>query len=91
MKIEGKGPIEEVNHPLHYGGHPVCECIDIIEHFNLNLGNAIKYVWRAGLKDEKTKIQDLEKAKWYLEREITRIKEFEEHNIDKKHQETTTI
>ena len=49
------------------------ECIDIAECFNFNLGNVIKYVWRAGSKPDNPTIQDLRKAKWYLEREITRL------------------
>lgn len=61
---------EAVNHPPHYTKHPSgVECIDIVEHFNFNLGNAIKYVWRA---DHKNGIEDLEKAVWYLNREISR-------------------
>lgn len=63
--------MSEVNHPQHYNAHPSgIECIDVVEHFNFNLGNAIKYVWRA---DEKgNAIQDLEKAVWYIQREIER-------------------
>ena len=64
-----------VNHPDHYNKHPSgVECIDIVRHMNFNLGNVIKYLWRAGLKDGNADIQDLEKAKWYLEDEIKRIK-----------------
>lgn len=61
----------QVNHPKHYNSHPSgIECIDVVEHMNFNLGNAIKYIWRA---DEKGKsLEDLEKAKWYLQREIER-------------------
>jgi len=60
--------------PGHYKSHPSgVECISITEHMNFCLGNAIKYVWRAGLKSE-SPIEDLEKAKWYIEREILRIK-----------------
>lgn len=63
-----------VNHPKHYTQHPTgVECIDIVEHYNFNLGNAIKYIWRAGLKSNNP-IEDLEKAKWYVEREIGRLK-----------------
>lgn len=62
-----------VNAPPHYLAHPSgVECITITEHFNFNLGNAIKYVWRAGEKTE-SPLEDLEKAKWYLEREIKRL------------------
>lgn len=63
---------DPVNHPKHYTQHPSgVECIDITEHFNFNLGNAIKYIWRAG--DKGDLIQDLEKARWYLDREIERL------------------
>jgi hypothetical protein len=48
------------------------ECIQIAEAFNFNLGNAIKYVWRAGLKTPDA-IKDLEKAEWYIRREINRL------------------
>jgi len=60
-----------VNNPLHYKSGGI-ECIDVIEAFNLNfnLGNAIKYILRAGRKNDKTKTQDLEKAAWYLNRQI---------------------
>ena len=62
-----------VNHPAHYMHHPSgVECIQITEHMGFNLGNAIKYIWRA---DEKgNDIQDLKKAAWYLAREIKRRK-----------------
>ena len=57
--------------PSHYKAHPSgIECIQVTEHMSFNLGNAIKYIWRAGLKDA-TK-QDLEKAIWYINREIKR-------------------
>lgn len=60
---------ETVNHPSHYQGNSL-EVIDIIEDFglNFNLGNAIKYVLRAGKKDSRQ--EDLNKAIWYLRREI---------------------
>lgn len=62
-----------VNHPSHYNGHPSgVECIDVAEHFNFCIGNVFKYIWRSGLKDGNSSIQDLEKAKFYLEREIER-------------------
>lgn len=64
---------EKVNHPKHYNSHPSgVECIDIAEHYTFNCGNAIKYIWRAGLKEDA--IQDLEKAAWYLHREIDKRK-----------------
>ena len=68
---------ESVNHPDHYGGkdNPY-EAIKVIEAWDLgfNLGNLVKYVSRAGKKDSSMELQDLEKAKWYLDREISRLK-----------------
>ena len=62
---------ETVNHPRHYNAHPSgIECIAVAEHFNFCLGNAIKYIWRAGEKGDF--VEDLEKARWYLDREIKR-------------------
>lgn len=64
---------ETVNHPAHYNGHPSgVECVDIVEHYGFNVGNAIKYLWRAGLKS-KDPIEDLKKAAWYVNREIERL------------------
>jgi hypothetical protein len=64
----------EVSSPSHYTSHPSgVECITITEHFSFNLGNAMKYVWRAGLKRTSPKVQDLQKAVWYIEREIERL------------------
>ena len=61
-----------VDHPPHYNRHPSgVECITIVEHMTFNIGNAMKYLWRA---DHKGKIEDLEKAVWYIQREIQRIK-----------------
>lgn len=66
-------PVDLVNHPPHYKNHPSgIECITITEHFNFNIGNAIKYLWRAGEKGRK--LEDLEKAAWYVNREIERLK-----------------
>jgi hypothetical protein len=60
--------------PSHYRSHPSgVECIVITEHFNFCLGNAIKYIWRAGLKDSTSKLEDLKKAAWYIAREIERL------------------
>jgi hypothetical protein len=62
---------DPVNHPQHYTKHPSgIECIQITEHMNFCIGNAIKYLWRADLKDNA--ITDLEKAAWYINREIER-------------------
>ena len=63
---------DPVNHPKHYTEHPSgVECIEITEHMNFCVGNAIKYLWRAGLKGEQ--VEDLRKARWYIDREIARI------------------
>jgi hypothetical protein len=65
-----------VDHPTHYTSHPSgVECIDVAQHFNFNLGNCIKYIWRSGLKTSDPK-QDLQKALWYLENELKRIQNF---------------
>lgn len=61
---------DNVNHPQHYNAHPSgVECITVTEHMNFCLGNAVKYIWRADLKNG---TEDLEKAVWYLQREIQR-------------------
>ena len=65
---------EMVNHPRHYCSHPAgIECIDVIRHYVCDIANAIKYLWRAGLKaelgkdDASKEIEDLKKALWYIE------------------------
>ena len=64
---------DNVNNPKHYTSHPSgIEAIQITEHMNFCLGNAMKYIWRADLKLDA--IEDLEKARWYLDREIARRK-----------------
>lgn len=63
---------DNVNSPAHYNSHPSgVEAIDITRHFNFNLGNVIKYVWRAGLKGEN--IEDLQKARFYINDELERL------------------
>jgi len=69
---------DEVNKPEHYNSSPAkcecgatIECITVTEHMGFNLGNCVKYIWRCGLKGNK--IQDLQKARWYLDREIRRL------------------
>ena len=71
---------DNVNHPKHYTSDPSgIECIDVTRHRNFNVGNAIKYLWRAGLKIDADKssinkqIEDLEKAVWYIVDEIHRL------------------
>ena len=66
--------VDNINHPEHYTSHESgIECIQITEHMNFCIGNAVKYLWRADLKDDA--IEDLQKAKWYIEREIERLEE----------------
>ena len=74
---------DNVNHPAHYNSHPSgIECIEIARHHNFNIGNTIKYLWRAGLKSEEgmedtdKQVEDLNKAIWYIQDEIKRITEF---------------
>lgn len=70
----GARRIEKVNHPKHYNLHPSgVECIQIVRHMNFNLGNVVKYIWRAGLKSSKSTVEDLKKARFYLDDEIQRI------------------
>ncbi len=62
---------EAIDHPAHYNANPSgVEAIDVIEHMTFNIGNAVKYLWRAGFK--KNRIEDLKKAQWYVNREIAK-------------------
>jgi hypothetical protein len=62
---------DNVQHPKHYTNHPSgIECIQVTEHMNFCLGNAVKYIWRADLKHDA--IEDLHKSVWYINREIAR-------------------
>ena len=68
---------ETVNHPEYYGGKDnIYEVIKVIESWDLDfcLGNTIKYISRAGVKNKEKEIEDLEKAKWYLNRKIQQLK-----------------
>ena len=67
---------DPVNHPVHYTSSPArcecgarIECIQITEHLGFCIGNAIKYLWRADMKNG---LEDLRKAEWYIRREIAR-------------------
>lgn len=82
---------DNVNKPPHYTAHPSgVECIQITEHMNFCLGNALKYIWRAGLKQNE--VEDLKKAVWYLNREIERIENGKEERprepVARKHTES---
>lgn len=68
---------EAIDHPAHYGGKDdPYEAIKVIEAWNLDfsLGNAVKYISRAGKKNPDKLVEDLEKARWYLDRAIERLK-----------------
>ena len=63
-----------VNHPPHYTSDPSgVECLEITRWRNFNIGNAIKYLWRAGIKDDTKTIEDLKKAVFYINDEIKRL------------------
>lgn len=64
------GP-DMIEHPPHYTSHPSgVECITVTEHMGFNLGNVVKYLWRA--EEKGAPLDDLRKARWYLDREIAR-------------------
>ena len=64
---------DKVN-PDHYKSHPSgIECISVVEHMTFNVGNAIKYLWRAGVKPDASHIDDLKNAAWYINRELERV------------------
>lgn len=80
--MEQETEYNNVDHPRHYTSHPSgVECIEITRHYNFDIGNAIKYLWRAGLKGDagmtqrEKEIEDLEKAIWYIEDYIAELKE----------------
>lgn len=62
--------------PSHYRSHPSgVECIEIASHFDFCVGNAIKYLWRAGLKDGSPALEDLKKARWYVDHKISLLEQ----------------
>ena len=71
---------DNVNHPKHYTSHPSgIECIEVTRHYDFDIGNAIKYLWRNGLKADygraqiDKQIEDLNKAIWYINDEIKKL------------------
>lgn len=75
--------------PVYYKEHPSgVECIDIARHYCFSIGNAIKYLWRAGLKkeigihDTAKEIEDLNKAIWYIQDRIKQLKEIQKQSVD---------
>ena len=80
--MKQKPKADAVNHPSHYTSHPSgVECITITRHYCFAIGNAIKYLWRAGLKqdadktDNEKEIEDLQKAIWYINDRIKQLQE----------------
>ena len=75
----------QVEHPDYYNKHPSgIECIEIVRHCNFNIGNAIKYLFRCGLKDDNPQTQDLRKAMFYIQDEINRLEGKYEVNKEEK-------
>lgn len=65
---------DDVDHPAHYNTHPSgIEAIEVVRHMTFNVGNAVKYCWRAGLKGTESPTKDLKKAIWYLQDEVARL------------------
>lgn len=66
---------DKINNPKHYTSHPSgIECIEVTQFHDFCIGNAIKYLWRAGLKDEDLTIEDLKKAIWYITKKIDMLR-----------------
>ena len=75
INVDGNNKEEMVNHPKHYNSDlSGVECIEVARYRNFNVGSALKYLWRCGLKNGNSDIQDLEKAVWYLNDEIKSLK-----------------
>lgn len=88
-KEPGEGEAAAYHHPPHYNAHPSgVECIDIVRHMSFNVGSAMKYLWRADLKD--APIEDLEKARWYITDEIERRKKQAYVDVVREHTESVT-
>lgn len=64
---------EDTTNPSHYRSHPSgIECIQVTQSMSFCLGNAVKYIWRADLKNNDGGVEDLKKAAWYINRELNR-------------------
>lgn len=75
--------VDFINQPPHYTSHPSgVECIEIVEHFPYNIGAAMKYLWRSAMKGQ---TEDLQKARWHINRELERMKKFGEMSDEQKH------
>ena len=93
---------DNVNHPTYYNSHPSgVECIEITEHYSFCVGNAIKYLWRAGLKKDGTltdidkEIEDVQKAAWYVQRHLENLqkkkKQMAEEELNRKLNEAVRV
>lgn len=80
--------IDPALNPVHYTQYNDLEVIQLTEQMNFNRGNAVKYVARAGHKNKMTEEQDLEKAIWYLRREIERLKKNKTRPLKKRSYDT---
>jgi hypothetical protein len=78
LEIDMESFSDPVNHPSHYTQYLGVEVIDLTEQMNFNKGNAVKYITRSGFKFKSNEIEDLEKAAWYIAREISRVKKLQE-------------
>jgi len=88
---------DNVNHPKHYTSHPSgIECIQITRHYDFDIGNAMKYLWRNGLKVDHGRspiakqIEDLNKAIWYIKDEIKQLEKQQSKKLNKKLKKRTT-
>jgi hypothetical protein len=72
------------HHPQHYGGDTTYEAIKVILAWGLGfcLGNAVKYICRAGRKDPLKRLEDLRKARWYIDYEIKQLETSGEHTTN---------
>lgn len=70
-------PSDAIDHPAHYGGDTTYEVIKVLEAWGLgfHLGNTVKYIARAGKKNPTKEVEDLKKARWYLDRKIQQLEE----------------
>lgn len=73
---------DKINKAEHYNVHPSgVECIEVVEHHNFNVGNAIKYLWRCAHKG--AHLDDLKKARYYVDREIQRVEKDSKSRAEK--------
>ncbi len=73
---------QQIEHPDHYNWISGIECVDVAQHFSFNLGNTIKHIWRSGKKPGISAISDLEKARYYINLEIDRLRKEKEQIIE---------